>query len=51
MCLIDEEESFPQNVFRSSGDAVQTENGMLYIVGRLDDQIKRHGKRLNLVEI
>lgn len=34
---------------RSTGDIVRiTENGELYYIGRIDNQIKIHGKRVQL---
>ena len=52
MCIIDDEECMVCGKMRFSGDLVrQTEDGLLCYVGRQDDMIKRHGKRIHLCEI
>lgn len=52
MCLVDDEEHIVHGKMRFSGDLVkQTEDGLLHYVGRQDDMIKRHGKRIHLHEI
>jgi len=52
VCIINDEECLVRGKVRSSGDLVkQTVAGLLYFVGRQDDIIKRHGKRINLYEI
>jgi len=52
VCIIDDEECMVCGKMRFSGDLVrQTEDGLLCYVGRQDDMIKRHGKRIHLCEI
>ena len=52
MCIINDEESVVRGKMRFSGDLVKrTADGLLYYVGRQDDMIKRHGKRIHLYEI
>jgi len=52
VCIINDEEYAVRGKLRFSGDLVkQTVDGSLYFVGRQDDMIKRHGKRINLYEI
>ena len=52
VCIIDDEECVVHGKMRCSGDLVkQTEDGLLIYVGRQDDMIKRHGKRIHLHEI
>lgn len=37
---------------RATGDIVRiSKNGDIFYVGREDSQVKRHGKRLNLLEV
>ena len=52
MCIIDDEDDVVRGRIRFSGDLVrQTDDGALYYVGRQDDEMKRHGKRVHLYEI
>lgn len=48
-CLIDDEEA--PAAMRSSGDTVEVRDGSLWYLGREDDQVKRHGKRINLLQL
>ncbi|XP_070554130.1 beta-alanine-activating enzyme-like [Ptychodera flava] len=50
-CLIGDEDTVPGDTMRDTGDVVKlTHKGFVYI-GRQDNQIKRHGKRINLCQI
>ena len=52
VCLLDGEDHIKQGTVRSSGDIVyRSKDGHLWYKGRCDDQIKRHGKRMNLMEL
>ncbi|KAK2182144.1 hypothetical protein NP493_365g02049 [Ridgeia piscesae] len=57
VCFVGGEEENKKNfadgvVYRNSGDVViRDSRGQMTYQGRLDEQIKRHGKRLNLVEL
>ena len=52
MCIVDDEEDIERGTMRNSGDLVmRAEDGSLCYVGRQDDMIKRHGKRIHLTEI
>ncbi|XP_077984637.1 beta-alanine-activating enzyme-like [Glandiceps talaboti] len=50
-CFIDGKDNVSMETMRATGDIVKvTEKGLVYI-GRHDNQIKRHGKRINLSQI
>ncbi len=54
MCYIGTEEVDEPGVcvMRNSGDLVQRDSdGRIWYLGRTDDQIKRHGKRVNLKQV
>jgi len=52
VCIIDDEETFVAGRMRFSGDVVKTtEDGSMCYVGRQDDVVKRHAKRIHLHEI
>ena len=52
MCIINDEGDVIRGKMRFSGDLVKrTDDGSLCHVGRQDDEIKRHGKRVHLHEI
>ena len=52
VCLIDDEMTTSQIAMRFSGDLVrQSECGDLIYVGRTNDMVKRHGKRIRLQEL
>jgi len=52
VCIINDEERAVHGQMRFSGDLVkQMEDGSLCYVGRQDDMIKRHGKRVHLHDI
>uniref|UniRef100_A0A4W3IKN1 Aminoadipate-semialdehyde dehydrogenase n=1 Tax=Callorhinchus milii TaxID=7868 RepID=A0A4W3IKN1_CALMI len=48
VCLLHDETTVCQGTMRASGDWVTLKDGYMYYLGRKDDQIKRHGKRVNL---
>ncbi|XP_075422266.1 beta-alanine-activating enzyme isoform X2 [Ascaphus truei] len=48
MCFLDEEVTLPGGTMRETGDWVTVKDGDLFFLGRKDNQIKRHGKRLNI---
>ena len=51
-CLINDETEFEKQKMRNSGDLVRIDDrGDMYYVGRDVDQIKRMGKRVNLIEL
>ena len=52
ICLINDESELVPGIFRSTGDLVRREQNrdVLYL-GRIDEQIKKNGKRMNLVEL
>ncbi|XP_033107191.1 beta-alanine-activating enzyme-like [Anneissia japonica] len=51
VCLVDNECVLVPGTLRASGDIVQfTSKGLVY-VGRIDQQIKRHGQRINLQQL
>lgn len=50
VCFIDDEQV--GLCLRATGDWVKlTGDGQLYFLGRIDDQVKRNGKRMNLTAI
>ncbi|ELT94770.1 hypothetical protein CAPTEDRAFT_220657 [Capitella teleta] len=51
VCLVNDEEDLIPGFFRATGDSVIRKQGFIFYVGRLDNQIKRNGKRMNLDEI
>ena len=51
-CLLNDETTVTKATMRASGDWVKIdEDGALKYLGRHDDQVKRHGKRINLLQI
>ena len=53
VCYLDSEDTSAEShrIMRNTGDLVEvTDRGLVY-VGRRDDQIKRHGKRITLSHI
>ncbi|XP_053314643.1 beta-alanine-activating enzyme [Spea bombifrons] len=48
ICFIDEEVKLPFGTMRKTGDWVTIKDGDIFFLGRKDNQIKRHGKRLSL---
>ena len=52
-CLGDEELQVrrDQLVMRATGDVVEVTNRGLLFLGRQDDQVKRHGKRISLFHV
>uniref|UniRef100_A0A8C5LX75 Aminoadipate-semialdehyde dehydrogenase n=1 Tax=Leptobrachium leishanense TaxID=445787 RepID=A0A8C5LX75_9ANUR len=47
ICFLDDEVILPCGTLRSTGDWVSIKDGKMFFLGRKDNQIKRHGKRLN----
>ncbi|ETE59025.1 Acyl-CoA synthetase family member 4, partial [Ophiophagus hannah] len=47
VCFIDDETTLPVDIMRATGDFVRVKNTEMFFLGRKDNQIKRHGKRLN----
>eukprot|EP00079_Xenopus_tropicalis_P014600 XP_004911256.1 PREDICTED: acyl-CoA synthetase family member 4 isoform X2 [Xenopus tropicalis] len=48
ICFLDNEFILPYGTMRKTGDWVTLKDGEMYFLGRKDNQIKRHGKRLNI---
>lgn len=48
ICLLDNEASVSSTTMRETGDWVTVKDGNILFLGRKDNQIKRHGKRLNI---
>ncbi|KFQ28346.1 Acyl-CoA synthetase family member 4, partial [Mesitornis unicolor] len=48
VCFLDDEITVPLDTVRETGDFVRVQNANLFFLGRKDNQIKRHGKRLNI---
>ncbi|NXW06183.1 ACSF4 enzyme, partial [Fregetta grallaria] len=48
ICFLDDEITVPLGTMRETGDFVRVQNAKLFFLGRKDNQIKRHGKRLNI---
>ena len=53
VCYLDNEDVLPASkpVMRDTGDLVEISQRGLIHLGRHDDQIKRHGKRITLTQI
>ncbi|XP_032080487.1 beta-alanine-activating enzyme isoform X2 [Thamnophis elegans] len=47
VCFIDGETTLPVDTMRATGDFVKVKKAEMFFLGRKDNQIKRHGKRLN----
>ncbi|XP_063776957.1 beta-alanine-activating enzyme isoform X2 [Pseudophryne corroboree] len=47
VCFLDDDLTLPYGTMRGTGDWVRLQNGDIFYLGRKDNQIKRHGKRLN----
>ncbi|XP_069833752.1 beta-alanine-activating enzyme isoform X2 [Dendropsophus ebraccatus] len=47
VCFLDDEMTLPYGTMRATGDWVTLQDGDMMYIGRKDNQIKRHGKRLN----
>ncbi|XP_063166650.1 beta-alanine-activating enzyme isoform X2 [Candoia aspera] len=47
VCFVDDEITLPVDTMRATGDFVRVKNAEMFFLGRKDNQIKRHGKRLN----
>ncbi|XP_074848914.1 beta-alanine-activating enzyme isoform X3 [Carettochelys insculpta] len=48
ICFLDNEVTVPLNTMRETGDFVRVKDAEMFFLGRKDNQIKRHGKRLNI---
>ncbi|XP_021117977.1 acyl-CoA synthetase family member 4 isoform X3 [Heterocephalus glaber] len=48
VCFLDDEVTVPLGTMRATGDFVTVKGGEIFFLGRKDNQIKRHGKRLNI---
>ncbi|XP_078073542.1 beta-alanine-activating enzyme [Mustelus asterias] len=51
VCFLDDEKTVCPGTMRATGDWVIIKDGHMYYKGRQDNQIKRHGKRLNLESV
>lgn len=51
-CLVDDKKDLDWNMMRSSGDLVyRNAEGQMFYRGRIDEQVKRLGQRINLLDI
>ncbi|XP_061441228.1 beta-alanine-activating enzyme isoform X2 [Rhineura floridana] len=48
VCFLDDEVTLPMGTMRATGDFVRIKDTEMFFLGRKDNQIKRHGKRLNI---
>uniref|UniRef100_A0A8C3IMG4 Beta-alanine-activating enzyme n=1 Tax=Chrysemys picta bellii TaxID=8478 RepID=A0A8C3IMG4_CHRPI len=48
ICFLDDEVTVPLNTMRETGDFVRVKDAEMFFLGRKDNQIKRHSKRLNI---
>ncbi|KAM8939500.1 beta-alanine-activating enzyme [Pelodytes ibericus] len=48
ICFLDDEVTLPFGTMRKTGDWVSLKDGEMFFLGRKDNQIKRHGKRLSI---
>ncbi|XP_067386761.1 beta-alanine-activating enzyme isoform X2 [Emydura macquarii macquarii] len=48
ICFLDDEVTVPLNTMRETGDFVRVKDAEMFFLGRKDNQVKRHGKRLNI---
>ncbi|XP_067891057.1 beta-alanine-activating enzyme isoform X2 [Heterodontus francisci] len=51
VCFLDDEITVCPGTMRATGDWVIVKDGHMYYVGRQDNQIKRHGQRVNLESV
>nr|XP_056711429.1 beta-alanine-activating enzyme [Euleptes europaea] len=51
VCFLDDEVTLPRGTMRATGDFVRVKDSEMFYLGRKDNQIKRHGKRLNVEHI
>ncbi|XP_062899156.1 beta-alanine-activating enzyme isoform X1 [Mobula hypostoma] len=51
VCFLNDEITVLSGIMRATGDWVVVKDGQMYYLGRKDNQIKRHGKRINLESI
>ncbi|XP_069780714.1 beta-alanine-activating enzyme isoform X2 [Narcine bancroftii] len=51
VCFLNDEITVFPGIMRATGDWVMVKDGQMYYLGRKDNQIKRHGKRVNLESI
>ncbi|XP_075716078.1 beta-alanine-activating enzyme isoform X2 [Rhinoderma darwinii] len=47
ICFLDDDITLPHGTMRGTGDWGKLQDGDMFYLGRKDNQIKRHGKRLN----
>uniref|UniRef100_A0A8D0LCY2 Aminoadipate-semialdehyde dehydrogenase n=1 Tax=Sphenodon punctatus TaxID=8508 RepID=A0A8D0LCY2_SPHPU len=48
ICFLDDEVTVPLGTMRETGDFARVKDAEIFFLGRKDNQIKRHGKRLNI---
>ncbi|XP_077158160.1 beta-alanine-activating enzyme isoform X2 [Paroedura picta] len=48
VCFLDGEVALPGATMRATGDFVRVKDAEMFYLGRKDNQIKRHGKKLNI---
>ncbi|XP_062991428.1 beta-alanine-activating enzyme [Elgaria multicarinata webbii] len=48
VCFLDDEVTLPVGTMRATGDFVRVKDCEIFFLGRKDNQIKRHGKRLSI---
>ncbi|XP_060102373.1 beta-alanine-activating enzyme [Heteronotia binoei] len=48
VCFLDDEVTLPRATMRATGDFVTVKDAEMFYLGRKDNQIKRHGKKLNI---
>ncbi|XP_066488528.1 beta-alanine-activating enzyme isoform X2 [Tiliqua scincoides] len=48
VCFLDDEVTLPVGTMRATGDFARVKDAEIFFLGRKDNQIKRHGKLLNL---
>ncbi|XP_053259085.1 beta-alanine-activating enzyme isoform X1 [Podarcis raffonei] len=48
VCFLDDEVTLPKGTMRATGDFVRVKDTEMLFLGRKDNQIKRHGKRLSI---
>nr|XP_058154058.1 beta-alanine-activating enzyme isoform X2 [Dasypus novemcinctus] len=51
VCFLDDEMTVSLGTLRATGDFVTVKDGEMFFLGRKDNQIKRHGKRLNIEHV
>uniref|UniRef100_A0ABM5GI35 Beta-alanine-activating enzyme isoform X1 n=2 Tax=Pogona vitticeps TaxID=103695 RepID=A0ABM5GI35_9SAUR len=51
VCFLDDEVTLPMGTMRATGDFVRVKDTEMFFLGRKDNQIKRHGKRLDIQQV